>query len=130
VSFSITVDSEAAMSRVIDRLQTNWRQHARRGRALVVTIEHSEQPRTVKQLRRWWKLMRFIAANAEVAGQRFSAEHWDEHFRRELIGVEQIHGESYALDTSEHSIGEYNDLMRAVESFATGELRLNLEQME
>ena len=127
MSASITLDSEAALSRVIDRLQSNWKMHAKRGRALVVTIEHSEEPMTERQRRRYWKLLRFIAANAEIEGQRFTAEHWDEHYKRELIGIGD---DGNGLPLSDLSIGGMNEVFRAIEAHATGELRLHLEHME
>lgn len=124
MSVSITLDSEAALSRVIDRLSTNWKQHAKRGRALVVTIEHSEQPLTDRQRRRYWKLLRQIAEAAEVEGRRFHAEYWDEFFKQRLIGVDD---DGNGLPLGDLTVGEGNDVMRAIEAYATGELRLELD---
>ena len=126
---TITLDSEVAVSRVIERLSANWKQHAKRGRALVVTIEHSEQPRTEKQLRRCWKLLRYIAEHAEVDGKRYSAEHWDEFYRRLFIGTDECDGERVALGSSELSVGEYNDYMRQIEFHAASELGVEMDGM-
>lgn len=120
----ITLDSAAALTRCVERLQTNWATQHKLGRALVVTIEHSEQPRTERQLRRYWKLLRFIAEHATVNGVRYTAEHWDEHYKRELVGLDD---DGNGLPTSDMSIGEFNEHMRQIESHATGELRIELE---
>ena len=126
MSLIITLDSPAALTRCIDRLQANWATQAKLGRSLVVTIEHSELPRTERQLRRYWKLLRFIAANAVVDGVRYSAEHWDEHYKRELVGLDD---DGNGLPTSDYSVGEFNDYMRHIEAHATGELRVDFEEM-
>jgi len=129
MSACFTVTSEAVLSRVVDRLTANWREQSKRGRALVVTIEHADEPRTMRQLRRYWKLLRFIAEHYKLDGKSFEAEWWDEYYRRELIGCEEINGEIVALSASEHSIGDFNDLMRGIEAHAVGELHLELEHM-
>jgi hypothetical protein len=127
VTAVIVLDSEAAVARCIDRLQTNWKTQKKVGRTLVVTIEHSAAPRSRAQTMRYWKILRFIAANAVVDGVRYTAEHWDEHYKRELIGLDD---DGNGLPTSDMSVGEFNDHLRAIESNATGELGLHLEHME
>lgn len=126
MSLVITLDSPAALTRCVERLQANWATQAKLGRSLVVTIEHSDQPRTQRQLRRYWKLLRFIAANSHVDGVKYTAEHWDEHYKRELVGLDD---DGNGLPTSDMSIGEFNDYLRSIESNATGELGIDLGEM-
>lgn len=127
MSAVITIDSPAALTRCVDRLQVNWATQQKLGRSLVVTIEHSEQPMTEKQRRRYWKLLRVIATNAHVEGATYSAEYWDEYYRRELIGIDD---DGSGLALGELTVGEVNDVMRHIEAHATGELHVDLGEMQ
>jgi hypothetical protein len=55
-----------------------------------IVLRPLKAKRTKDQNRRYWALLREVAATVWVNGRRYSDEIWHEHFKRELIGREEI----------------------------------------
>lgn len=57
---------------------------------LEIVLRPYKSKRSTEQNKRLWALYRDISENVWVNGRRFDSETWHEHFKRELIGIEEI----------------------------------------
>lgn len=71
-------------------LRHNWRAMAAQGKPLAVTVTEHREKRTTAQNARLHPILEEIAQQAWIAGRRYDAETWKEHYRRKFIGTEEI----------------------------------------
>ena len=81
-----------------------------------IVIRAIKSKRSADQNRRLWALYREVSASVWVDGRQFSDEVWHEHFKRELIGREEVtlpNGEieTRGISTTTLSVGEMGDYM-------------------
>jgi hypothetical protein len=114
----IPLTDQTIVDRVVDQINTTWRNAARNSRPLVVTIEHSIDPISTRQRRRYWALLRYIQ---EHCGQ--PAESLDLFARATWIGYDDA-GDPLPLGSL--NIAEANELMRHVEAWAAMELGIEI----
>jgi hypothetical protein len=108
-------------------LKGNWAEMARAGRPLSVTVQEHKAKRSADQNRLYWNRLNDIAAQAWVGGKQFSAEAWHEHFKRTLIGSEEVpSGGSIGISTTTLSVAEFSDYINKVEAYAATELGITL----
>lgn len=55
-----------------------------------IVLRPLKAKRSADQNRRYWALLREVAATVWIDGRQYSDEVWHEHFKRELIGREEI----------------------------------------
>lgn len=55
-----------------------------------IVLRPLKAKRSADQNRRYWALLREVAAVVWVDGRQYADEVWHEHFKRELIGREEI----------------------------------------
>jgi hypothetical protein len=114
----IPLTDQGIVDRVMDQISTTWRNAARNSRPLVITLEHSIDPISTRQRRRYWALLRYIQ---DACGQK--AESLDLFARATWIGYDDA-GEPLSLGTL--NIAEANDLMRRIEAWAAMELGIEI----
>ena len=71
-------------------IRANWRACADAGEPLRVEVSQKGDKRTTEQNKRLHALLQAISEQAWVAGKQYDTETWKEHFRRSLIGTEEI----------------------------------------
>jgi hypothetical protein len=74
-----------------------------------------------------WALLRSISEQAWVDGRQFDSETWHEHFRRTLIGTEEIHLPDgtrieRGISTTTLSVSEFTSFMDRIEQYAAEQL--------
>lgn len=108
-------------------LKVNWRECARAGRPLAVTVSQHKDKRTIEQNKRYWAILNEIAEQAWVAGKQFTAEAWHEYYKRKLIGVEELpDGSSVGISTTTLNVEEFGNYMTRMEVDAVQELGVQL----
>lgn len=113
-----------------DVLKGTWRIAAAQDRPVVVTVHDHEDPRTEAQNRRFWRLMHIIAGNAWVAGGRFSAEAWAEHYRKQFLGVTTTpKGRELGISTRGLTVPQFSEFLTKIEHHATHDLGLDLSAL-
>lgn len=90
---------------------------------LEVVIRPMKDKRSVAQNRRYWMLLRELAAIAWIDDRQFSDQTWHEHFKRALIGCEEVVLPSGAIEqrgisTTTLSIEEFGEYMTQIEVWA------------
>lgn len=81
-----------------------------------IVIRPLKAKRSADQNRRYWALLREVAATVWVGRQQFSDEVWHEHFKREFIGREEItlpsgEIETRGISTTTLSVGDMGTYM-------------------
>ena len=123
---------EVVLKRLGAFLRANWRACAQAGRPLAVTVSEYKAKRNNEQNRLYWKLLKRIADDGWVGGRRFSDEAWHEHFRRTLIGVEEVVLPDGAvitrgISTTGLSVTEMSNYIDQALQFAVEELGLEID---
>lgn len=108
-------------------LRANWKAMAADGRPLLVTVAEHKAKRNVEQNKRLHAMLSEIAEQAWVQGRQFDAETWKEHYRRKLIGTEEIDlpdgtRTERGISTTTLNVHEFADFMTKIEEHACGEL--------
>ena len=70
---------------LVTNLKNNWRAFAQMDKPLGCTVAPYRMNRSQEQNALMWVWLTQTADQAWVQGQRFSAETWNEHFKRELL---------------------------------------------
>jgi hypothetical protein len=100
-------------------LKHNWRALADAGKPLSVSVAEHRAKRSGEQNRRLWALLNEIAEQAMLDGKHYSAEAWHEHFKRTLIGVEELPGGgSVGISTTTLNVEEFGAYMTRIEAYA------------
>ena len=112
-------------------VQANWKACAAADKPLTVLVSEHRAKRTTVQNKLYWVTLRDIAANAWVNGKQFDDETWHEHFKRLLLGVEEValpSGEvlTRGISTTTLSIAEMADYIDRVADYAVEELGLEM----
>lgn len=108
-------------------LKANWRTMAATGRPLAVTVREAKAKRSVEQNARLWAMLNEIAASAWVGGRQFPAEAWHEHFKRRLIGLQELpDGLTVGISTTTLSVAQMTEYMDAIEAIAVDELGVEI----
>jgi hypothetical protein len=109
-------------------LKKNWNAMAREGKPLAVTVNEHKAKRSAEQNKLYWDRLRAISEQAWIDGKRFSAEAWHEHYKRKLIGYEELPGGgSVGISTTTLSVAEFSDHIERVTEHAVTHLGIILE---
>lgn len=92
------------------------------GQAVEVIVRPRKSKRSIEQNKRYWALLREIAATVWIDGRQFSDEVWHEQFRRWFIGMDEIvmpDGEVTVrgISTTTLSVAEFTDYMTRIEQW-------------
>lgn len=92
------------------------------GADMELVLRPLKSKRSQEQNRRYWALLREVAATVWVGGRRYSDEVWHEQFRRWFIGLEDYilpdgSTEQRGISTTTLTVQEFNDYMRNIESW-------------
>ena len=108
-------------------LKANWRDTAKAGKPLAVTVQEYKAKRTSDQNKYYWRTLNEIAGQAWVGGKQFSADSWHEFFKRQMIGHEELpHGGTVGISTTSLSVAEFAEYVGKVEAYAATELGVEL----
>lgn len=92
------------------------------GGAWELIVRPRKSKRSIEQNRRLWALLREVSANVWLNGKKYSDEVWHEHFKRTLIGCNEIElpdgtTELRGISTTTLSVAEFGDYMTQIEAF-------------
>lgn len=87
--------------------------------AYEIVVRPLKAKRSADQNRRLWALYREVAATVWVDGRQYADEVWHEHFKRELIGREEItlpsgEVEVRGISTTTLTVGDMGRYMDAI----------------
>lgn len=90
------------------------------GQAVDVIVRPRKSKRSIEQNKRYWALLREVAATVWVDGRQFSDEVWHEQFRRWFIGMDETimpDGEVVirGISTTTLTVAEFTDYMTRIE---------------
>lgn len=103
-------------------IKSNWLAFAQGGKPLAVTVNEHKKKRSNEQNKRLWSMLNEIAEQAWVNGKRFSADAWHEHFKRTLIGMEELpDGSMIGISTTTLNVSEFGEYMEKIASCAASE---------
>lgn len=125
------------VERFIAKIRADWQGMAALDRPIGVTVAEYRASRSDEQNALMWVWLGFIAEHAVVNGQRFSAEAWNEHMKRELLPERNNKGmdkwatlpdgeRQLAMSTRHLDTREMADYMTALEAYAADVLGLEL----
>jgi hypothetical protein len=108
-------------------IRANWRACLEAGEPLRIEVTQRGDKRSAEQNKRYWALLRSISEQAWVDGRQFDSETWHEHFRRTLIGTEEIHLPDgtrieRGISTTTLSVSEFTSFMDRIEQYAAEQL--------
>ena len=113
---------------VIAFIQSNAPAMSAKGTPLAVTVSEAKSKRSGDQNKRYWALLQHIAENAWVEGRQYSAEAWHEHYKRTLIGFEDVPGGgTVGISTASLNVGEFTEYMDKVQNYAQDNLAVEFE---
>lgn len=109
--------------RFLREISETWRPQADAGRPLeVVVSELAGGRRSEAQLRFYWGVvLAAIAEQAVVAGRRYPAPAWHEHYCRKFIGLRDTPDGPVGLSSSQLSVEEFSTYISRVEADAAQE---------
>lgn len=127
--FSVELVDDADAKRLWGFLKAHWREAAKSGKPLYVTVEVAQAPHTNRQRRRYHALLRTIAGMAWIGGKQHDHDWWHDHICRMYLGeeVDAETGELRPASTAELSVKEMNDLMAWIEHYVTDALGFELD---
>lgn len=84
-----------------------------------LVIRELKSKRSQSQNKRYWAILREIAAGLWMDGRQYSDTVWHEYFARQFIGcIDLPGGGQSSISTTTLSIAEFGDYMTQVEQFA------------
>jgi hypothetical protein len=112
---------------LVTNLNNNWRAFAQMDKPLGCTVAPYRMNRSQEQNGLMWVWLTQTAAQAWVQGQRFSAETWNEHFKRELLPERNAKGlakwevlpsgeRTLAMSTKDLNVAEMGLYMQALQA--------------
>ena len=123
LSRTFVLSTEANANALWSFLKANWRQTAKAGKPLAVTVQEYKAKRSGDQNRYYWQRLNEIAEQAWIGGRQFSADAWHEHFKRQFVGSEDLpHGGTAGISTTSLSVAEFAEYVGRVEAYAASEL--------
>lgn len=92
------------------------------GQDLELVLRPLKSKRSQEQNRRYWALLREVAATVWVGQRRYSDEVWHEQFKRWFIGLEEItmpdgQVEQRGMSTTALTVAEFNEYMASIEQW-------------
>lgn len=86
-----------------------------------VVVRYRKVKRSIEQNMRYWALLREIADTVWLNGKQYHAKTWHEHWKRELIGIEEVElpgGKvmERGISTTRLSVAEFGDYMTQIEA--------------
>jgi hypothetical protein len=108
-------------------IKANWAACLTAGEPLRIEVTQRGDKRSVEQNIRLHALLREIAEQAWINGRQYDMETWKEHFRRTLIGTEEINLPDgtrieRGISTTTLSVSEFASLMDRIEQYASEQL--------
>lgn len=104
-------------------LKANWKELAKAGKPLQITIGPEQTQRSIQQNKRYWAILKTIAETGWIHGQQFEVEAWHFYFRRKFLPhIDTPDGLSIPTSTTKLTVEEFMDYSTQVEAFATTEL--------
>lgn len=86
---------------------------------LEVVIRPMKDKRSVAQNRRYWLMLRELAAIAWVNDRLYTDQVWHEQFKRQFIGCEELpDGSLRGISTTSLSVDEFGEYMLQIEQWA------------
>lgn len=101
------------------------------GHRLTLTIK--PETRSEAQNRRYWGkgVLHQIAEQAELGGQRYSAEVWHAYLKRRFIGVMELpDGTVEGMSSTKLTRAEFSDFCTQVEAWAATEMDVHFDSLE
>lgn len=81
-----------------------------------VVIRPLKSKRSQEQNRRYWAMLREIAATVWLDGKQYGDDAWHEYFRQTFIGRIDLPGGGFIGETTTRlSVGEFQDYMTRIE---------------
>lgn len=92
------------------------------GKEIEIILRERKSKRSIDQNRRYWAILREVAAVVWVNGRQYSDEVWHEHFRRTFIGKNEItlpdgSTELRGISTTTLNVGEFTEYMDRIEQW-------------
>lgn len=93
------------------------------GHPVEIIVRLRKSKRSIEQNKRYWALLRDVAATVWVDGKQYRDEVWHEQFRRWFIGMDEITmpdgtTELRGISTTKLSVGEFTEYMQCIEQWA------------
>lgn len=86
------------------------------GHPFEIVIRLRKSKRSIEQNKRYWLMLREIAATVWIDGKQFPDEVWHEQFKRWFIGmIEMPDGSMVGISTTTLTVGEFGDYMTRIE---------------
>lgn len=94
------------------------------GASIEVVLRDAKSKRSTDQNKRYWRILREVAAVAWIDGKQFDDETWHEYFRRLFIGANEISlpdGSTMlrGISTTTLNVSEFSDYMDAIVRWAS-----------
>lgn len=84
-----------------------------------LVLRKLKSKRSIEQNKRYWALLREVAACAWIDDRQYKDTVWHEHFKREFIGCEDLPGGAkLGISSTTLSIQEMGDYMTKIEHWA------------
>lgn len=126
-TFVLRAQSDAA---TLWSLLKEWAQAARRGKPLVVFVTAYDKPQTRRQQMRYRALLRTVAENAWLDGERKDADWWHGWFAGEYLGTgTDDDGIPRTLSTLNLTCGEMNEYQEWLAHEAQTTLGVDLSEI-
>lgn len=95
---------------------------AKSGQEMELLLRPAKSKRSQEQNRRYWALLREVAAVVWVGNRRYSDEVWHEQFKRWFIGIEEVtmpdgQTEQRGMSTTTLTVSEFNTYMTEIEAW-------------
>lgn len=111
-------------------LKANWKELAKVGKPLQITIGPEQTQRSIQQNKRYWAILRIISETGWIHGKQFESEAWHWYFRKKFIGmIDSPDGDGVPMSTTKLSVEEFAEYMTQVEAFAATELGVEFVEM-
>lgn len=86
------------------------------GHPIEIVIRLRKSKRSIEQNKRYWAMLREIAATVWIEGKQYSDEVWHEQFKRWFIGmIEMPDGSMVGISTTTLNVGEFGEYMTRIE---------------
>jgi hypothetical protein len=114
-------------------VRANWDAMAADGRPLEVVVREFKSKRSIEQNAKLHAILSEIAEQTWIRGRRYDVDTWREHYKRSLIGVEEIempdgsHTER-GISTTTLDVSAFSGFMDQIQADATSRLGVIFSQ--
>ena len=123
---------------LIAALSANWLAMAAAGKPLGITVAPYRKTRSNEQNALMWVWLEQVASQAWIGGQRYSAETWHEHFKREFLPERNARGDEKwmqlpngdrlcTMSTTRLNTAEMSIYMEQLTAFAATDLGVTIQ---